>query len=57
MDIREKQRGLRVFENRLLRKIFGPMREYVTGGFGRLCIGNLHSVFILSFCDRYDCGF
>jgi len=36
MDIREKQRGLRVSENRLLRKIFGPMREGVPGGFGRL---------------------
>jgi hypothetical protein len=37
MDVKEEQRGLRVFENRLLRKIFVPVREEVTGGFGRLC--------------------
>jgi hypothetical protein len=29
--LREKQR-LRVFENRVLRRIFGPQRDEVTGG-------------------------
>jgi len=46
-----------VFENRLLRKIFDPMREDVTGGFGRLCNGDLHNFYLLSFCNRYDYGF
>jgi hypothetical protein len=26
------ERGLRVFENRVLRRIFGPKRDEVTGG-------------------------
>jgi hypothetical protein len=31
LTLREKRR-LRVFENRVLRKIFGPTRDEVTGG-------------------------
>jgi len=31
-----KERKLRVFENRVLRKIFGPRRDEVTGEWGRL---------------------
>jgi hypothetical protein len=27
-----KEHGLRVFENRVLRRIFGPKREKVSGG-------------------------
>jgi hypothetical protein len=33
--LREEYR-LRVFENRVLRRIFGPKREEVTGGWGKL---------------------
>jgi hypothetical protein len=35
VTVREKQR-LRVFENRVLRRIFGPKRDGVTGEWGRL---------------------
>jgi hypothetical protein len=35
LTLREKHR-LRVFENRVLRKIFGPQREEVTGEWRRL---------------------
>jgi hypothetical protein len=31
-----KGRTLRVFENRMLRRIFGPKREEVAGGWRRL---------------------
>jgi len=31
-----KKRGLRVFENRVLRKIFGPNRDEVTGEWRKL---------------------
>jgi hypothetical protein len=30
MSLREERRGMREFENRLLRRIFGRMREEVT---------------------------
>jgi hypothetical protein len=33
LTLREKQR-LRVFENRVLRRIFGPKRDEMTGGSG-----------------------
>jgi len=52
MNIREEQRGLREFENRLLREIFVTVREEVTGGFGRLQNVHLHSLYLLSFCNR-----
>jgi hypothetical protein len=31
-----KERGLRVFENRVLRRIFGPKRDEVTGEWRKL---------------------
>ena len=34
--ILRKERRLRVFENRVLRKIFGPRRDEVTGGWSKL---------------------
>jgi hypothetical protein len=37
LDGRSGQHRLRVFENRVLRRIFGPMRDEVTGGW-RNCI-------------------
>jgi hypothetical protein len=35
MTLREEHR-LRVFENRVLRRIFGPKRDEVIGGWGKL---------------------
>jgi hypothetical protein len=35
---------LRVFENRVLRRIFGPKREEVTGGWRRLHNEELHNL-------------
>jgi len=35
LTLREEHR-LRVFENRVLKRIFGPWRQEVTGGWGKL---------------------
>jgi hypothetical protein len=45
LTLREEHR-LRVFENRLLRKIFGPKREEVAGGWRRLHNEVLHNLYI-----------
>jgi hypothetical protein len=37
--LREEHR-LRLFENRMLRRIFGPKRDEVTGGWGKNCVMN-----------------
>jgi len=37
MTLRDEERRLRVFENRVLKRIFGPRRDEVTGG-GGSCI-------------------
>jgi hypothetical protein len=36
---------LRVFENRVLRRIFGPMRDEVTGGWRKLHNEELHGLY------------
>jgi hypothetical protein len=36
---------LRVFENRVLRRIFGPKRDEVTGGWRKLHNEELHNVY------------
>jgi hypothetical protein len=41
LALREKHR-LRVFENRVLRRIYGPKREEVVGGWRRLNNEELH---------------
>jgi hypothetical protein len=41
MSIREEH-GLRVFENEVMRKIFGPKREEVTGGWRKPGNGDLY---------------
>jgi hypothetical protein len=41
---REENR-MRVFENRVLRKIFGPMCDEVTGGWGRLRNEERHDLY------------
>jgi hypothetical protein len=41
------ERRLRVFENRVLRKVFGPTREEVTGEWGKLHIEKLSDLYSL----------
>jgi hypothetical protein len=41
LTLREEHR-LRVFENRVLRRIFGPKRDEVTGEWRKLLSGELH---------------
>jgi hypothetical protein len=43
-DLREEHR-LRVFENRVLRRIFGPKRDEVTGGWRKLHNEELHGLY------------
>jgi hypothetical protein len=43
-DIREEH-NLRVFENRVLRRIFGPKRDEVTGGWRKLHNEKLHNLY------------
>jgi hypothetical protein len=42
--LREEQK-LRVFENRVLRRMFGPRREDVAGGWRRLHNKELHDLY------------
>jgi hypothetical protein len=43
LTLREEHR-LRVFENRVLRRIFGPTRDEVTGEWRKLQNGELHNL-------------
>jgi hypothetical protein len=43
LTLREEH-GLRVFENRVLRRIFGPKRDEVTGGWRKLHNEELHGL-------------
>jgi hypothetical protein len=44
LTLREEYR-LKVFENRVLRRIFGPKREEVSGGWRRLHNEELHNLY------------
>jgi hypothetical protein len=44
LKLREEHR-LRVFENRMLRRIFGPKRDEVTGEWRKLHNGELHNLY------------
>jgi hypothetical protein len=44
MVVREEHK-LRVFENRVLRRIFGPKRDGVTGGWRQLHNEELHNLY------------
>jgi hypothetical protein len=44
LTLREEHR-LRVFQNRLLRRIFGPKRDEVTGGWRKLHNEELHNLY------------
>jgi hypothetical protein len=45
LTLREEHR-LRVFENRVLRRIFGPKRDEVMGEWGKLHSGELHILYL-----------
>jgi hypothetical protein len=42
--IRKEDHGLRVFENKVLRRIFGPKRDKVTGDWRKLHNEELHNL-------------
>jgi hypothetical protein len=44
LTLREEHR-LRVFENRVLRRVFGPKRDEVMGEWGKLHIGEHHNLY------------
>jgi hypothetical protein len=46
LTLREEHR-LRLFENRMLRRIFGPKRDEVTGGWRKLHNEELHGLYSL----------
>jgi hypothetical protein len=46
LTLREEHR-LRVFENRMLRRIFGPKRDEVTGGWRKLHNEEVHDLYSL----------
>jgi hypothetical protein len=46
LTLREEHR-LRVFENRVLRRMFGPKRDEVTGGWRKLHNEELHNLYSL----------
>jgi hypothetical protein len=45
--ILQKEHGLRVSENRVLRRLFGPKRDEVTGGRRKLHNEELHNLYSL----------
>jgi hypothetical protein len=47
LTLREEHR-LRLFENRVLRRIFGPKRDEVTGGWRKLPNEELHNLCIIT---------
>jgi hypothetical protein len=47
LTVRE-ERKLRVFENRVLRRIFGPNRDRVTGGWRKLHNEELHNLLLFA---------
>jgi hypothetical protein len=46
MTLREEHM-LRVFENKVLRRIFGPKRDEMTGEWRKLCNEELHDLYSL----------
>jgi hypothetical protein len=41
----KREHKLRVFENRVLKRIFGPKRDVVMGGWRKLHNGELHNLY------------
>jgi hypothetical protein len=51
----KEEHRLRVFENRVLRRICGPKREEMLGGWGRMCNEELHKLYFSpKYCQRYE---
>jgi hypothetical protein len=55
MTLREERR-LNVFENRLLRRVFGPKRDKVTGEWRKLHNEELNDMYSLPNIVRVVCG-
>jgi hypothetical protein len=51
LTLREKHR-MSVFENRVLRRIFGPKRDEISGEWRRLYIGELHNLYSFPYINR-----
>jgi hypothetical protein len=45
--ILRKEHRLRVFKNRVMRRIFGPKREKMMGGWRRLYTEDLHNLYVM----------
>jgi hypothetical protein len=45
LSTQRKEQCLRVFENQVLKRIFGPNTEEVAGGWGRLHNEELHNLY------------
>jgi hypothetical protein len=46
--LKREEHRLRVFENRMLRRIFGPKRDEVMGGWRKVHKEELHNLYSLS---------
>jgi hypothetical protein len=55
LTLREEHK-LKVFENRLLRRIFGPKRDEVTGGGKKLHNEELHNLYKFMYLERSSQG-
>jgi hypothetical protein len=53
LTLREEHR-LRMFENTVLRRIFGPKRDEVTGGWRKLHNKELYNLYSLAKCNQND---
>jgi hypothetical protein len=51
LTLREEHR-LRVFENRMLRRIFGPKRDEMIGGWGKLRNEEIHNLYCSPIINR-----
>jgi hypothetical protein len=56
LAVREEHK-LRVFEDRVLRRIFGPKRDGVTGGWRKLHNEDLHNLYSKNYkVEEYEVG-
>jgi hypothetical protein len=44
--ILSKEHGLKVFENRVLKRIFGPKRDKITGGWRKLHTKEIQNLYV-----------
>jgi hypothetical protein len=57
VDVPRKEHKLTVFENKVLRRIMGPKRPGVTGGWRKLHNEELHNLYSSPNVIRYDLRF